>query len=173
MTVQSSHPIRRLNNFVMGIITFVGCTVLTLMMLLIAADVCCRYLLNRPIAGGFEITEYFMAVLVPLAIAFCEKFRGHISVDMVVSRFSEKAQLIIDSVTSILTLLLYALIAWQSVIYVGQIFESKLASTVLLIPTYPFVIPLVLGFAVLCLLLAGFVFRTITQLKGGRTDEPH
>lgn len=173
MTSHANHPIRRLNDLVMGTITFIGCAVLTLMMLLIAADVFCRYLLNRPIAGGFEITEYFMAILVPLAIAFCEKFRGHISVDMVVSRFSEKAQLIIDSVTSLLTLLLYVLIAWQSTIYVKQIFESKLASTVLLIPTYPFVLPLALGFAILSLLLAGFVFRTITQLKGGRTDEPH
>jgi len=37
---------------------------LLVMMSLTAVDVCCRYILNRPIRGAFEITEFLLVITV-------------------------------------------------------------------------------------------------------------
>ena len=124
------------------------------MMFLTATDVILRYIFNRPISGAYELIEYLMAILIPFGLAYCALQGGHVSVDLLVSRFPKKIQSIIGSVTALFCLVLFALITWQNVIYIGENFESKLTSAVLLIPVYPFIAAVAIGSAALCLVLA-------------------
>ena len=147
--------VRLLKSIAMGI--------LVIMMMLTATDVVFRYIFNRPIAGSIELVEYMMAVLVSFGLAYCALEGSHVSVDLVVNTFSEKTQAVIECITSFISLGLFILVTWQSVIYISDNFYSGLESPVLLIPTYPFIAVLAIGFAVLCLVLLMNFFRNLSK----------
>ncbi len=63
-----------------------------------------RYLFSAPITGVFEVTEFSMACLVFCALAYTQTRKGHVAVDIFVSRFPRKGQRIIDIITHLLSL---------------------------------------------------------------------
>lgn len=80
--------------------------------------------------------------------------------------FSEKVQLVVDLIMSLLTALIYARVAWQCWI---NIFENKmdqLTSPVLLWPVWFFIIPSAAGFFILFLLILDHVLKVIMKLQG-------
>jgi TRAP-type C4-dicarboxylate transport system permease small subunit len=130
-----------------------GVGVLALMMFLTAADVILRYVFNRPIVGAFDLTEYMMAILISFGLAYCAMMKGHVTVDLVVSRLPQRAQAIMDCVTGLLSLGLFSLISWQCFVNVKLLYASGVTSTVLLIPVFPFVGVVGIGSAMLTLIL--------------------
>jgi TRAP-type transport system small permease protein len=55
--------------------------VLFLMMLITAVDVIGRYVFNKPLAGGFELTEMLLALLIYCGLPLVSKRREHIVID--------------------------------------------------------------------------------------------
>jgi TRAP-type C4-dicarboxylate transport system permease small subunit len=60
---------------------FFAATVLFLMMTITAVDVVGRYFFNKPLAGGFEITEIGLALLIYCALPLVSARREHIVID--------------------------------------------------------------------------------------------
>lgn len=131
----------------------VSAAVLTMMMLLTAVDVVMRYIFRLPIPGAFELAEYMMAFIVPLAIAYCAEQNGHVSVELFFKKFPKILQKALQFLISILTLLFAALMTWQNFIYIGETYRDHLASSVLLIPAYPFIIPVAIGVGIYALVI--------------------
>ena len=123
------------------------------MMFLTASDVILRYVFNRPLVGAFDLTEYMMAIVVAFGLAYCAMMKGHVRVDLIVERFPQRAQAVIDSVTGLLSLGLFSLITWQCFVNIKLQFDSGVTSTVLLIPVFPFVGMVGIGSALLSLIL--------------------
>lgn len=123
------------------------------MMLLIVIDVLLRYFLNRPLKGVFELIEFMVAIVVCLGMAYTGVQKGHVAVELVVSRFSPRVQALIDSFNYLVSTILFLLISWKSVVYAKVLWVSGLTSAILYVPVYPFVF--VLG---LCSGLLGLVF---------------
>ena len=140
------HPISRA-------IHSVGLAVLVAMMLLTFFDVALRYVFNRPIGGSFDLTEVMMAVVVSLGLAYCAVVKGHVTVDLVVSRIPQQSRAIINVITGLLSLSLLVLIAWQGFTYIKVIYIKGLTTPALPIPVYPFVAVVAVGLAVFCLVL--------------------
>ena len=86
------------------------------LMFLIVADVCLRYVFNRPIASSNELVMFLMAVVVFSALSYTETADGHVIIDLVVSRLPRTAQNALRGVMSILSLGLFALIAQQNIV---------------------------------------------------------
>lgn len=165
-----TNAVSYLNKFIRpltNILLVAGTSILAMMMFLMATDVALRYVFNSPLPGAYELIEYMMAILVPFGIVYCAHKKGHVSVDLVVGRFTKRTQAILGSITSLLSLSLFLLTAWQSLLFIKENFESKLTSSVLLIPTYPFIAVVAVGFAVLCLVLLidflNFLSETVTE----------
>lgn len=59
----------------------VSAAVLFLMMLVTTVDVIGRYLFNKPLAGGFEMTEMMLAALIYCGLPLVSKRREHIVID--------------------------------------------------------------------------------------------
>jgi TRAP-type transport system small permease protein len=136
----------------------VGAGVLVLMMFLSAMDVLLRYFFNQPISGAMELTQYMMLIVVVSGLAYCTVDKAHIRVEVLIERCPQKMRTLLYTVTSLLTLGLFLLMAKQALLYAKMLFESGLTSPVLFIPAYPFAIVLALGLAVFCLaLIAEFV----------------
>lgn len=145
--------------------TIVAGIALVAMMMVTVYDIFLRLFLHRSLSGAFEITEFTLAVMAPFALAYCEKQRHHISVDLVMQFFSKRAQLWFDLVMSVLAALLYALVAWQCFVNVYLNKLTGLTSPVLLWPVWLFIIPSALGFLFLFLFLISHTLRVIAKFK--------
>ncbi len=131
----------------------VSAAVLTLMMLLTALDVVMRYIFRLPIPGAFELAEYMMAFIVPFAIAYCAEQNGHVSVELFFRKFPKFLQKSLRIVISLATISFAGIMTWQNILYIGETCRDHLASSVLLIPTWPFIIPVAIGIGIYALVL--------------------
>ena len=130
-----------------NIVSSIGIVLLAAMMFLTAADVLMRYLFNKPIVGSYELIQYMMATAIAMGLAYCAIEKGHVTIDVLLSRLPRRTCAIINSVTGLLSLLIAALITWQSCVYIVKLQQSQLVTQVLLIPVYPFVVIVAFGIA--------------------------
>jgi TRAP-type C4-dicarboxylate transport system permease small subunit len=87
-----------------------------------------------------------------------------VAVDLIVDHFPKKLKKICHFFTTIPSIGFILLICWQNYLSVFDTYDSKLTSAVLLIPAYPFVIPVALGSLVFAVIM-------LVQLFGSKTKE--
>ena len=133
------------------------------MMLLTCTDVILRYF-RRPVPGTYELVCFLGAVAVAFSLAHTSVERGHVSVSFVVQLFPKRIQDLIACVTTGFGLLLFALIAWQSVIYANDLRMSGEVSLTLELPFYPFVYGVGFSAAVVCLILLSDLFKHLMKV---------
>jgi TRAP-type C4-dicarboxylate transport system permease small subunit len=148
------------------ILNMIGVSILGVMMLLSVADVSFRFLLNSPILGTVELTEYMMVSMGFLMLAWCARNQGNVRVDLIVNYFPPRLQAIIDSATCFFSLIISCFITWQGFLELGHAWKTGKASTILKVPTFPFFIALVLGSGVLCLVLIAHLMQLLTKAAG-------
>jgi TRAP-type C4-dicarboxylate transport system permease small subunit len=134
-----------------GFNTLAG-TAIVLMMLLTCADVVLR-LLRHPIPGTYELVGFLGTVIISFSLAYTSLEKGHIAVEIIVEKFSRRVQVGIEAVTSLIGATLFALIAWQSLVYAADIRQSGEVSVTLTMPIYPFIYGIAAGSALLVLVL--------------------
>jgi len=130
-----------------------GVFCLAMMMLVTAVDVLSRFLFNLPITGSIEISGIFLLLTILLGIPYAAARKQHVSIDILVSRFSEKIRLNIESITLLVAVLMFSIIVWRTVKY--AVFKQGMhaATPVLDIPLAPFVYVTALAFALLTFVL--------------------
>lgn len=143
----------RILNPLTRVVFYMGIICLTIMMFLTAVDVIGRYFFNSPILGSFEITQSLMVILMATSIGYCGMMKGHIDIDLVAGRLSQRAQSILGCITTFLGVALFGLITWQTFVYIGDNIASNVASAVLQIPAWPFVLIVAIGSGIFCLVL--------------------
>lgn len=149
------------------LMNIVAMVVLLAMMLLTVSDVFLRYALKKPILDSIPLTEYMMVCAVFLALAWCEVNGKHVTVDIIVSRFSPRIQAIFSSCTYIIELGLCFLITWQSFRETLVIRQLQKTSLLLKVPVYPFYFILTFGFALFSLvMLTRFIHYSYKAVKG-------
>ena len=133
------------------IVNSIAAAFLFILMLLTCSDVILRYLFNKPIMGSFELTEFMMAIIVSFSLANCALQKGHVRVDLLVSRLSERAQIVMNSLAYFAFLGLFALITWRIVPRAMEMMEFNQVGLISRIPVPPFVLLVAVGTAVLCI----------------------
>ena len=140
-----------------------GVPFLGLMMLLTSVDVIMRYIFDRPIFGAFELTEYMMSVFILLGLGYTAIKKGHVAVDVLVSRFKPGTQAVIDSITNLISIGIFCLIAWQSVVYGIFLKEEGQETSILGLPIFPLALLAGLGFLLLLTVLSSDFFNFLVQ----------
>jgi TRAP-type C4-dicarboxylate transport system permease small subunit len=112
-----------------------GMVLLIPMMLLTTGEVIGRAVWSKPIPGSMELSSYMLAVFVLLGIAYTHQVKGHVRVSMLVSRLSGRVQAAIEVVTTLLSLCIVGIVAWQGWVLA---MEEKAVSDMLRIPQAPF-----------------------------------
>lgn len=156
MFFKLSHSLELIENVIAlfcRILNNIGMAFLLLLMLLITADVLLRAILNRPIRGTNELSEFIMIIVVYFTIAYAQHKKAHISIDLLTSRFPKRAQAMIDSFIYLLSLGICSLIAWQSFVYLKRLLNINRVSDILKLPVAPFSLILGIGFIIFCLVL--------------------
>jgi tripartite ATP-independent transporter DctM subunit len=141
----------------------IGSVVLVAMMSLTTADVIGRYIFNRPLTGANEIAEFLQVVVVYFGVAYTAVQKGHVAVDILFKRLTQRVQTFLISFISLVGAVLFAVIAWESIVQ-SLVFRAAMRSSPLLeIPIWPFVLVVAFGSGILSLVLLGdFIgsFRT-------------
>ena len=132
------------------------------MMFLTCAHIILR-LFRRPILGTYEIVGFLGAMVAGLAIAQTTLDRGHVAVQVVVTRFSPRVQEIIYLITHLLSIFLFALLAWECVRYGNDFRASGEVSLTLRLPFYPVVYGIALSAIVVCLVLFVDILQVLTK----------
>ena len=86
-----ARAVRRLERYVSPIAEVmhkIGLAILLLMMFLTVGDVLGRYFFAMPIPGTFEVTNFMLALIVFLTLGYTLVRKGHISIDLIICRYS-------------------------------------------------------------------------------------
>jgi len=153
--MRPGYTAEKILNRIVKIAGMASTVLLGIMMMLTVVDVVLRYVFDRPIMGGMEMTEYLMVCVGTLGLAWCALQGAHIRVDLVVSKFPQKAQKFIDSTNYLLLIAVSGIIASQTFMRAGTVRELGVTSAMLDIPQYPFV--LVASFSYLLLFLTSIM----------------
>jgi len=148
-----------------GIFSYVlarlGCLALFMMMGLTVVDVVMRHALNAPILGSFEITRYLIVILIFSFIGYAQSQKAHVSVDIFVNTFPQKAQSLIELFNFSVSLIVMILITWKGYEKAMESMATGDKPMNLPIPEFPFVFFLALGCGIMCIELFRDILRTV------------
>jgi TRAP-type C4-dicarboxylate transport system permease small subunit len=109
------------------------------MMMLTFVDVVARYLLNRPIRGGFEVTELMLLLLIFAGLPLVSHADEHVTMDFIDRILPDGARRAWARVMHAVCAALMAFLAWQVWIKAGKISGYGDTTDVLRILVGPFV----------------------------------
>ncbi|GAB6272374.1 MAG: TRAP transporter small permease [Smithellaceae bacterium] len=136
------------------------------MMLLSTADVVLRQF-GKPIPGTYELVGFLGTIVVSFALGFTSLEKGHIAVELLVSKLPLRTQLAIETFTNLFSFLIFGLMTYQAVIYTLDIRKSGEVSSTLQMPIYPFIFGMALGFGLLSLILIADFIKSLKRTISG------
>ncbi|MGD9885261.1 MAG: TRAP transporter small permease [Reyranella sp.] len=113
MTDVLTSRVARLNGLVTAWLARIAAVVLALIAVVTFLDVIARKVFNAGFTFTVEITEMAMALIVFLGVGLVTHQRGHIMVDVVTLRLSERACIWLGLVTNILSLGFVSIMVWR------------------------------------------------------------
>ncbi|MBW2063488.1 MAG: TRAP transporter large permease subunit [Deltaproteobacteria bacterium] len=123
-----------------------GIFFLAMMMLVTTVDVFSRFLFNLPVTGSIEITGFLLVATIMLGIPYAAAKKQHVTIDIVTSKLSERSNLVLNSITLLVGLILFSVIVWRSVEYAFLMHKMNRVTAVLRIPITAFVLIVAFGF---------------------------
>ena len=138
--------------FISKIMNIIAGIAVTFMMLLTVADVLLRAGAH-PIIGTFEVVALSLALVVGFSIPQVSLDRGHVAMDFLSGKLSQKGKNVMNTFTRVLCLILFALIGYNLFNVAARFHASGEVSPTIKLPFYP----VAYGVAVCCLLEC-FVF---------------
>ncbi len=155
--------IKRLIDGLSGAMLHIAGWAVVAMMVFTCLDVVLRYL-RMPVPFMHDLVALLSAVAVSFALADTTRVKGHVAVSIVVSRFPERWQHVIDSLTGLLGVLLFSLAAWK-LFGMGRDFqtagETAMSSH---IPLFPFAYGMSLACLTVCLVLINEFITNLGKL---------
>ena len=127
-----------------------GACFLIPLMLITAADVVSRDLLSHPIPGTIELSEFILAVFILLGIPYTHQVKGFVEVSLLVSRLSTRTRAILNVMSTLLSLFIFSLLAWQGALVA---IRERTVSDMLRVPQYPFRLLIAASAFLVCLQL--------------------
>lgn len=140
---------------------------LCILVLLTTTDVVLRAVFKAPIQGTIEITELSMVFIATIFIAYTQKMKGHVMVEIFTERMTRKWQTIILVAGYILGLCFSFLIVWRTLAYVIRIWGRGRASMILHIPSEIPLICICIAFSLYFLVTINSILEATGVIKVG------
>ena len=138
---------------------------LTAMILMTCANIFLR-IVWVPLKGTYELMGYFGALVTAFALGYTQMKKGHIAVDVLVTLFHPKAQLLLQAISCLICTIFFSIAGWQICQYATTLWKTGEVTETLLIAYYPFAY----GVAGGCLLLALVMLIEFLQLLFRRQE---
>ncbi len=114
-------------------------SLLMVLMLLTFVDVVGRYVFNRPIHGGFELTELILLVLIFAGLPLVSHADEHVTMDFIDRLLGARARLWLDRAVHVVVAALMLFMSWQLWIKAERISAYGDTTDVLRVTFAPFV----------------------------------
>ena len=140
---------------------------------LVTFDVLMRYFLGEPQLFVDELANFLQVLVVFWGLAWTFRVGGHVRVDLVTAHLPGPARAWLRVVTLAIGIALLLVMAWVTWLSVGEAWEQRRVSTVML---YPLWLPMALiptGLLLMALAMLGPLVRQVRAAlgRGGRRDE--
>lgn len=146
---------------------FLGGMVIVIMMIMITIDAIGRKF-GLPVPGGLEFSEAMMVAIVYLSLMAVQRHRENVFVSIATNRLSRRATALLDVVTAILALALFAIFTWialEKALDAYSIREYRVAA--ITVPIWPFRFIIPFGLALLCIEMVATVARAWRSFRSG------
>lgn len=145
-------------------LNFVSGICLVSMMTISCLDIILRFA-RMPFSGTYEIVSFLSAVMISFSMAQTTLDRSHVSVEILMSRFSRRIRQAAFVVTSGVTLGLLATLAYECCMY-GLFFkQSGELSLTLQLPFYPILFGMSFAFIISCFIPLVDIYMVIFKDK--------
>ncbi|MDR1572100.1 MAG: TRAP transporter small permease [Clostridiales Family XIII bacterium] len=142
------------------------------LMCMTAIHVILRKVSYFSVPGAMELTELSLVVIVFCAIGYLQSQGGHVRVNMFVDMLPLRARSFVSFVILLLSAVALFLMFYAGLRQIGAQFETGLATNVLKIPIWPFVIIMTIGIIFYALsLLVHAIEALIVAVRGDGGEE--
>lgn len=135
------------------ILNIIGIIGVAALMLLITTDVLGRAFFGKPVTGAIDLSAYIMIVAVYCSVAYCAVKKGHVNIDLIASGYSPRVQIILDTITGFISLVVFSFMVWATTKQLLVSWTRGEKSYLLGTPAWPFRATLMIGIFMLCLVL--------------------
>jgi TRAP-type C4-dicarboxylate transport system permease small subunit len=150
----------KLSQVLNQVLMWIAGVFLVAMVVLTCANVFLR-VVWMPVRGTFEIMGFLGAIVTAFALGYTQIERGHIAVDILIKKFSKKAQRIANSITCLICMVFFSMAAWQIAKWASTLRKSGEVTETLQIVYYPFTYGVALGCVVLALVFLVDLMKAI------------
>jgi TRAP-type C4-dicarboxylate transport system permease small subunit len=130
----------------------------------VAIDIVGAKIFNAPLSGAVELVSFFGVAIASFSAARTYNVGRHIRVNFIVSRFSVKVQNLLACTVSMVSIVLFSVIIWRTLIYGKDIQDAGEVSLTLNFPYTPFIYGLAVALIPLLLLLVGEFIRSFIEV---------
>jgi len=147
------------------LLALIGGWVIVALMVYTVADVILRYIFNLPFSGSIEVTEFAMAAIVFLGIAWCGWTGGHVAVDILEQPLENPRLRFVPVILTFISGVLFLAIAWLTID--EALATTRRVSNMMRWPHYPFQFIVALGSAMYAIVLFVQCFQTLRKPPSG------
>lgn len=141
--------------------------IILIMCLYTTGDVVGRYALNHPLPAAFEITLILLIYISYWGFGYVQSRGGHMRLGFLWEKAGLRGKAALDSLTEVIGLFLFVIIAWQGWVWAINSWQTKEATMgVWEIPLFPARFGLAVGASVLCIQYIVDLILHIGQLVG-------
>jgi TRAP-type C4-dicarboxylate transport system permease small subunit len=128
-------------------------------------DVMSHKLLRRPILGAYDMICLFLLITLSAMGSVTLINDRHLSVNLIVSKFPKRVQAVVESVVTLLSLIVAVAVIWYSILYGLSLIEAGDYSYTTGIPLYPSAFVIAAGFVPIALLFFTKAVKSILSLR--------
>jgi TRAP-type C4-dicarboxylate transport system permease small subunit len=143
--------------------------VLVMLMGYTVLDVVLRYGFNKPFSSSLEITEFAMALIVFLGIAYCGVTGGHVAVDILERTLDSPRLRFVPVLLTLVSAVLFALIAWLTA--AEALTSMHRVSNMVRWPHWPFQLTVAFGSAMYAIVLFIQTVQMLFKKSEGSADD--
>ncbi len=142
----------------------ISAVTLGIMVIIAVVDVCGRFFFKYGLQGGVELGGILLVIAGTWGMGYCQLRKQNIRIDVLVNRFPEKGRTIAFIFTYIICVLATGLITWRSAVMTQEYMHIGLGTLTptLLIPYWPFMLMMTVGFGWFCVIL---IIDSVNSIK--------
>ena len=143
----------------------ISAVLILFIMIVTVVDVVLRYIFKAPLKGAYEFSEIFFLSSVFLGTAYTQLCRGHVKVDLLVSRLSSKVNLILEICMLLIALPICGLLTWQGAeAFLKSFSTGEYRWGLMKMPLWPARLMIPVGVCALCLMIIGELLVNFNKL---------
>ena len=122
------------------------------LIVLIVINVILR-LLGAPIAGTYELTSLFTAIVIGFSLAYCAFNNGHISVTLLIEKLPSRISRMLTYILNSIAVIFWTFVSFRIFVYAAGAAARNEISPLLKMPKHLFVYAVAIGFLMLPIVL--------------------